>query len=610
VDGPSLKVSKKIAGGTFLQGKRTTAIVACLVLVSVTSGHPGAAASEEDPNLIDLALQRFPTPTAAQRKLFQKVAKGELADYSAEAEEDNDPADANNWGPERVLDANSIAWLCTDKQASALVTHRGIWLKGARIEGWLDLEFAKILFPLVFERSSIPQEMNLGDVEIPALHLPGTHTGPIKADGLKVAGCVFLRNGFRAEGEVRLVGATIGGNLECKGSQFINPNRYALNGYGLKVEGNVRLDNEFKAEGEVCLVGATIGKTLVCDGGKFIESNRCALNGDRLKVEGNVFLRNGFRAEGEVCLVTATIGGNLECQGSQFIKPTGGALYGDGLKVAGSVFLDDDFKAEGEVELTSMTIGRFFRWKGVDSPENVELDLRYAKIGILWDDKNSWPKSGKLFLDGLAYDAIYEEAPTDVNSRIEWLRLQYDGEAEGDKDQFRPQPYEQLAAVFRRSGRDIDAKKILIAKNEDKERLTKLTLGQWLWYRVFGPIIGYGYQPWRALWIGLLFVLLGWLLFRAGYRAEVITAVKQGEDASGGFSALVYSFDVFVPLVDLRQASHWLPNAKRKGELRVSEKFRLPVSGKVLRCYMWFETVAGWVLTMLLVAGLTGLVRT
>lgn len=89
-----------------------------------------------------------------------------------------------------------------------------------------------------------------------------------------------------------------------------------------------------------------------------------------------------------------------------------------------------------------------------------------------------------------------------------------------------------------------------------------------------------------------------------------MTPAKEAADASGGFCALVYSLDVFVPLVDLRQANNWLPNANRDGELHISEKLSLPVSGEVLRYFFWFEIIGGWVLTTLLVVGVTGLVRT
>ena len=53
----------------------------------------------------------------------------------------------------------------------------------------------------------------------------------------------------------------------------------------------------------------------------------------------------------------------------------------------------------------------------------------------------------------------------------------------------------------------------------------------------------------------------------------------------------MYSLDAFVPLIDFHQAKLWLPKPGW------------------LRGYLWLHTSAGWTLTTLLVAGLTGLVR-
>ena len=673
------------------------------------------AVTDNAPKLLDLAVGKFGTLSQAEKKLFEAVANGKSADCSADSEEDNDPADADKWDDERVMKADRIAWLCTDPQASALVTYRGIVVEGARIDGKLDLEFVRIPFPLYFEKSAFPAGIDLHNAEICELYLGGTYTGPIRADGLKVERNVLLDNEFKAEGEVCLLGATIGGQLDCENGRFINPNREVFSADKLKVEGSIYLRNGFKAEGQVRLVGATIGGNLECDGGQFIDKREetiafdaervnvdghvflrehfnaegqvrllgatiggqldCengqfinpeapALFADRLKV-GDVFLRNGFKAEGEVRLRGATIDGDLDCGNGQFINPEGYALAANGLKVERNVLLDNEFKAEGEVHLLGAKIGgqvdcsggQFINknkqgkalsaddmnvqgsvflssgfkaegnvclagatiygvlvWTRVESPEKVTLDLRSAKIGTLWDDQKSWPESGKLFLNGLVYDEIDDRAPTDVKTRIDWLRRQ-------PTEHFRTQPYEQLAAVLRKGGHDADAKKILIAKAKDRTRLAQLTLPEKCWYHFFGKFIGYGYRPWRAFWIGLVVVALGWLLFGIGFGADVMTPTKEGAyvSDSGGenrrlsedypkFNPLVYSFDMFVPLVNLHQASYWLPNANQGTELLNIKGFRL-LAGSLLRHYLWFHIIMGWILTTLLVVGLTGLIR-
>ncbi|TKJ38749.1 MAG: hypothetical protein CEE38_03330 [Planctomycetes bacterium B3_Pla] len=706
---------KDSASGASQQMKKGATIVVCVCLTLLTHGHfcKGESMSKNGPNLIELAKQKFGTLTEAEEKLFQAFANGQLADFSAKDATNNNPADANNWGPERTIKSEHIAWLCRDDHASELVAHNGIWVKGARVDRRIQLNGAHISFLLFFDKCALPEGISVVNAELFCLSLPGTHTGPITADGAKVEGSVFLEKGFKAKGEVRLLGATVGGqlscidghfinpdgpdgpeghalnadgltvegsvflrdgfrsegkvnlagasirsNLECNKGQFINSDGYALAADRLKVGGSVLLGNGFRSEGKVLLVGATIGRTLDCRKGQFINPDGYALSANGMKVEGNVLLRDGFKAEGEVRLLGATIGGNLDCDKSQFINPDGCALAADrskvdgsvflreanakgevcllggtidrnlecnrgqfinpdghalcaaGLTVEGNVFLGDGFNANGKVDFVDATVQGYFVWTGVDSPEKVELDLRSARIGTIQDDEQSWPDSGKLFLGGLIYDEIADGAPNDAKTRIEWLQRQYDEQAQSDKEQFRPQPYEQLAAVFRKSGRDEDAKKILIEKNKDKARLTKLMLSERSLHYLSGLIIGYGYRPWRTVRYGLVIVLFGWFLFWAGYRADVMTLANEGEDASGGFSAFIYSLDVFVPLVDLRQASYWLPNANHAGKVRILDKFNIPVSGRCLRIWFCFEIFAGWGLTTLFVVGVTGLVRT
>ena len=645
------------------------------VLIILLPAGRAEGASDKVSNLLELAGKKFPSLTEDDEELeklkilFHAVVNGQPADYSDESEKNNDPNGAKQWDKKkRVIRAECVAWLCTDPEASAMVTHKGIRVKGARIDGELDLVYARISFPLSFEKSAFTGGIYLRYAYIRGLFLIGTHTGPIYGDGVKVEGNVFLRNGFKADGEVNLLGATIGGSLECDGSEFINPKGYALNADGVKVEGGVylrkgfqaegevnllgatiggSLDCEkgrfinptgyallaansnikggvylrkgFKGEGEVNLIGATIGGDLDCEKGQFINKGAKALNADRLKVEGGVFLRNGFQAEGEVNLIGATIGGSLVCEKGRFINIGETALNANSANVNGNVFLCKGFKAQGVVDLIGANIGGYFIWTDVNSPEEVTLDLRSAKVGTLWDDANSWPDPGKLILRGLVYNEIYDRAPMTAKSRIDWLRRQKG---------FWPQPYEQLAAVLRKSGQDEDAREILIAKNEDRARLTKLTWLEKCWYRILGPMIGYGYRPLNALWGVAAFVALGAFLFGIGYwgglvtpqsesayvaknvsTADAGTETRQLSDVYPRFNFLVYSFDTFVPLIDLHQAKYWLPNAKRGLKLLRIKGFSLHIGG-LLRLYLWIHLTMGWALTMLLVVGLTGLVRT
>jgi hypothetical protein len=530
-------------------------------------------AGDNEPNLLELARKKFGTLNKAEEKLFRKVVKGQLANYSGTwLFKIVDPNEAMDWDENtRVIRAKCIAWLCNDPQASAMVTHKGIQVKGACIDYQLDLRDTKISFPLYFEGSVFTSGIWLRHAEIRSLNLPGTHTGPIYGMRLKVDSFVYLNRGFKAEGVVSLTGATIGGDFSCSGGQFVNK-----------------------------------GDT--------------ALYADGINIKGSIYLRRGFKAEGEVNLVGATIGGQLDCSKGQFINKGAIALSAISANFRSSVILREGFKAEGEVNLVDAEINGYFIWKDVNSPEGMTLDLRSASISTLYDDANSWPGKGKLFLHGLVYNEIDDEAPRDAESRIEWLRRQKG---------YWPQPYEQLAEVLRKGGQDEDARKVLIAKNKDKARLTELkALSEKIWYRVLGPMIGYGYRPLNALWGVAAFVALGSFLFGIGYCRGLVTPQSESAyvkrstgTADGGtenrqlsdvyprFNFLVYSFDTFVPLIDLHQAKYWLPNANRGFNLLSIKGFSLHIGG-LLRLYLWIHLTMGWALSMLLVVGLTGLVRT
>ncbi|MBI1804606.1 MAG: hypothetical protein HYR77_09070 [Ignavibacteria bacterium] len=493
-----------------------------------------AVASDKSAKLLDLATKEFGSLSKAEQKFFRAQTNGTMADYTTGDDQKDSVDNAEWWDTTRVLRATRIAWLCRDPQASILVSDKGIQVRGVRIDEGFDVEESKITFLLYFEKCSFKDKINLRNAEIKSLYLIGTHTASIQANGLIVEKDCFLRDGFKAEGEVSLLRAKIGGDLDCSSGQFI-------------------------------------------------DSAATALSGDGLKVEGAVFLYNGFNAEGEVSLRFANIGLNLECDNGVFINKGGTAIDCEGSTVKGDVFLRDDIKVEGKMDFFAATVDGYFHWRNVSDSSKASLDLRSAKLASLLDDQRSWPETGKLYLDGLMYNEISEYAPMEYHQRIDWLHRQPDSP-------FHPQPYEQLATVLRKSGHDDDATEILIQMQKDRGRLANPVWYQWPWYHIFGPVIAFGYRPWRSFWYAIGFISLGSIFFGIGYRKGLVVAAREKSEGYPKFNALVYSLDVFAPLIDLYQADYYLPQ------------------GKFLRFYHWFQIIAGWVLTTLLAVGLSGLV--
>ena len=104
-------------------------------------------------------------------------------------------------------------------------------------------------------------------------------------------------------GAVRLIGAHIGGQLACAGAELRNDSGPALAADGLQVGQDMYLSGGFTAtgsggDGAVRLLGAHIGGQLDCDGAELRNDSGPALAADGLQVDQAMFLRGGFTATG------------------------------------------------------------------------------------------------------------------------------------------------------------------------------------------------------------------------------------------------------------------------------------------------------------------------
>src|SRR3990172_7731101 len=192
--------------------------------------------------LIDIlpeSLRAGLTPT--EQELLAKAQEGEPLDLQKGDKELDNPENAPQWDESRSIRSELLSCICTDRKAAELVHRRGVRIAGAKITGPLDLSFAVIPHPLALIECAA-EEIILLSAEARSLNFGGSYTGPINADGLKTGGAVFLNYGFKAVGEVRLLGADIGGQLSCSKGTFENEEGDALSADGLKTGGNVFLD--------------------------------------------------------------------------------------------------------------------------------------------------------------------------------------------------------------------------------------------------------------------------------------------------------------------------------------------------------------------------------
>ncbi|MGO9267444.1 MAG: hypothetical protein ACLQBA_21620 [Candidatus Binataceae bacterium] len=563
------------------------------------------------PELLKLADQAgFKTKELShcERKLLRLAPIGKFAVCGPnmnDKDPQNDPSKSDKWAPSRQIRAELIRWLCVDEAARKLIDPKGIRIYGAKVMDPLDLDFVSVPFPIWIVKSRILSPMSLEEANIEALNMGGTWTGPITADRLTTRGPIFLRYGFHAEGGVDLQRATVGGDLDCHDAIFIKQHPkthgFALNADRIKVAGNIFLQNS-KATGEVWLPGATAGGNLEVDNGIFSNPGRRALTADGVTVAGYVFLRWGFTAMGEVRLLSATVGSDLDCRGAIFTP--------------GSKLNAERARISGEFWWTGISDGSNSADTDHVNP-NVRLDLTGAHAASVTDDENSWPEH--LALNGFTYDRFEittdtgAAVPRDADSRLAWLHRQDSSRG------LATQPYEQLAKVLDSEGDEPGARQVRIAMEDDLR--TRLPWYRQIWPWVLKWTIGYGYEPWIALWWALGFVLLGYPLFALGYCVGVIGPTDHDafvdfqqaklSPAYLPFSACLFSLDTFLPIVNLGLKERWMLNPNLAPPANVRNRF--PHLARwlepALRTYWLLHVFAGWVLITLFAAGFTGIIR-
>lgn len=350
------------------------------LLMTLLLANLSFAAAEQTKSLLELATDRFGETVEkgphkqlnpVDHTLFCKTAAGEEANFIDGQAAPSDPSQAAGWPRDRIIAADRLIWLCTNCRALAQVTHRGIQIKGARIDcepgkSKIDLKYAQIPFPVVLTDCAITCPLDLEQAAIRALELTGTHVNGILADGLSVTNNLQFDNGFQSAQQVRLIDATVGGEFSLMTAHFLagpKDDHIALAMDGIKVRGDLILGDDFQSDGFVRFPGACIGGDVNCQKGSFRDFGRDALSMERATIVGDVFLNRQFQSQGRVRLSGASIRGKLDCTGSTFMNDGGKCLVMDGTDVRGGVFFDAS-TFHGEVDVVGANIGGTLKCAG------------------------------------------------------------------------------------------------------------------------------------------------------------------------------------------------------------------------------------------------------
>ncbi|MBC7238591.1 MAG: hypothetical protein H5T71_00630 [Chloroflexi bacterium] len=154
----------------------------------------------ESHDLVAVFRKRFPGRPlgSAEERLLAELPWGETVDLASLGQ-----------SASSQIAGDIIAWACSDPEALRLISHRGIRVRGARFAGQVDLRCADLPFPMVFDSCCFSDSILLDFARVRMMSLIRSHTRSVSAYGAEFDGSVFLQHGFRAEGEVKLIGARI-----------------------------------------------------------------------------------------------------------------------------------------------------------------------------------------------------------------------------------------------------------------------------------------------------------------------------------------------------------------------------------------------------------------
>jgi len=441
--------------------------------------------------------------------------------------------------------------------ASCVITER-MDFAGARVSGHLDLSGSRVSVrdAVAFDGSGLLAEADL--IGKKGLSI----VGEVRLQGARIAGNVDME-GMTLTSEIQLRNANVSGDLVLSGSSLDNDGDPVLDAEHLRVGGSMHCSG-LTTRGEINLYAAHVtGQVdfarahLENSGGKAFVSE------DGLTIGGSAIFNDAL-VRGTTLMYRASVGGMLSFMNAQLHHPGSTVLALDGLSVASLLHFGGTFTANGLVRLGGARIGGAFTLEGalISNPEGLALacfhavmpvlrlrtrapivgtvDLRHTHVGSLYDDQASWPEHVRL--DGFTYDALV--SATTLEERLAWIERD-------TSETVLLQPYEHLAATYRRLGDDAAARQIQLIKH--RRRRAELPWYGRAWGHIQDVTVGYGFRPLRAA---------GWLvgLLITGTVAYTLNPPRPLEAGKApDFNPLFYTLDLLLPVFDLGQERAFNP---------------------------------------------------
>jgi hypothetical protein len=320
--------------------------------------------------------------------------------------------DCSEGGSRRIVDAGLIRKYCHEQKDK--VDPLGMQLRKGIVAGCLDLGGLDVPFPLLFDDCEFESPLVIEGAELFGLGLMGCGRLPgLLANGVRirrdldlsrsrVTGKLQTSASTSKESAIWLCESRIGGRLLCVDTVIDGGGERSIQADRMQVSGNIRLIHAFTAVGEVRLIGAQVGGSLDLTGAS-IESRLTGLALDlgEAAIEGSVFMiddSSGRRPSitGRIDMGRARIGGQFLIRNAKMearsVNPVGSAysrsragvtaLSAPRLSVGAEMTLDGSCQVTGEMDLAMSELSSLFLGPGtsVHSPGRTALDLTNAEL--------------------------------------------------------------------------------------------------------------------------------------------------------------------------------------------------------------------------------------
>ncbi|MFG1806619.1 oxidoreductase [Streptomyces sp. NPDC049040] len=485
--------------------------------------------------------------TPVERRMWQAFREGRVCDLRTGRGGPDDPPpwlrpgtapDGPGWGADRTVRAQAVAELLLDGPPAVPGRVTALKLAGVRISGRLMLAGGTVTPYVQLDDCLLDEQLMLQECRIGSMRLVRCRLPRLEAARLQVGGDLHLPQCL-ITGGVRLSDAHIGTDLLLN-QLTVRRGRaaQAIAADGLTVGQDV--DAELiDISGEFSLRSARIGGRLSLRGATLRNpAGRQALNAARIAVEHTLYLSGGWNARGGGGSSTPPEGVSV-----RDFTCHGGLRLDDGRFGNAVIISRARFELDGEQQVSLRRIQTpELCFTLPRAPEGVVV-LSGARVGKLTDARGAWPAPGRLRMTGFGYDTLTPLAEFPLRDRLAWLQAA--------TPEFRPEPYERLAAALRAAGEDAEAREVLLARQRRRRETLPPAGRVWGWLQDI--TVGYGYRPGRAaVWMAVL-----WAMGATYFALHHVPAAADPGGYRPHWSPALYALDLLLPVIDLGQDNAW-----------------------------------------------------